>query len=103
MEFQSEVADLDCLLSMRLHPLIFAFNVSTPFVALNYADKVAQFITQTNRKEFLIDIQSADWSTNTLQAIESALEVETSANVLQEKFQSTLDDCYRQFTKWLAI
>ena len=103
VEFQSEVADLDCLLSMRLHPLIFAFNVSTPFVALNYADKVAQFITQTNRKEFLIDIQSADWSTNTLQAIESALEVETSANVLQEKFQSTLDDCYRQFTKWLAI
>ena len=58
---QAVIRELSLLVSMRLHPVIFAMNVATPFVAINYASKVREFCARTGLDEFLVEMNEPGW------------------------------------------
>ena len=103
VDYQRAVGELDYLMSMRLHPLIFAFNTNTPFVAFNYADKVVQFVGQVGEEEKLVDMYKDGWGSR-------AVELITRKNIVKPmhnngskiEFQYLLDESYQRFERWLA-
>ncbi|UCH34632.1 MAG: polysaccharide pyruvyl transferase family protein [Armatimonadota bacterium] len=54
---QAAISELDLLVGMRLHSLIFAANAGTPFIALSYDPKVDAFVAamKAERRCFAID------------------------------------------------
>ena len=45
-QIQAIVKRCNIMISMRLHPLIFAYNESVPYIAIDYADKVRNFCSE---------------------------------------------------------
>lgn len=70
-EIQGAIGSLHALVSMRLHPVIFAFNAGTPFVALNYASKVAEFCRRAGLDDRLVELKDG-WGEETLRRLDSA-------------------------------
>ncbi|MBT6068470.1 hypothetical protein HOG48_01815 [Candidatus Peregrinibacteria bacterium] len=54
----------DFLLGMRLHSLIFATLVGTPFIGLSYSEKVRNFARSLNLEDFVLSLKET--STDTL-------------------------------------
>lgn len=68
--FQSLVSKVTVLVSMRLHPLIFAVNCGVPFICFNYAEKVVQFSRQFSALEYMVDVNRSEWAAETLEKID---------------------------------
>lgn len=61
-ELQGIIGRLDFLVSMRLHPIIFAANTETRCAAINYAVKVEEFCRDLGLEEGLIPLDGPGWS-----------------------------------------
>ena len=53
----SLIAGAECLIGMRLHSLIIGACVNTPFLALSYSEKVANFTHELGLQQFGHDIE----------------------------------------------
>lgn len=53
----SLIANAQCTIGMRLHALIFSAHRHTPFIALNYSQKVANFLKELSLEEYGIDLE----------------------------------------------
>jgi polysaccharide pyruvyl transferase WcaK-like protein len=71
-EVQLAVGRAGLLISMRLHPVIFASNVATPAIALSYAAKVKAFCDQMGLGDWLIDLEQPDWAQAVLAKVDAA-------------------------------
>ena len=48
----------DYLIGMRLHSIIFATQLGKPFIALNYASKVYNYLEDLGLREYVVEIDS---------------------------------------------
>lgn len=56
-EFDIEILrQSDYLIGMRLHAIIFATQLGIPFIALNYASKVRNYVEDLDLAEFIVEI-----------------------------------------------
>ncbi len=60
-EVQAEIGACRALVSMRLHPVIFASNLGVPFVALNYANKVRSYCDHAGLGDWVVSIEGGAW------------------------------------------
>ena len=104
-QIQKLISQLNLLISMRLHPIIFANNTGTPYIALNYAEKVQQFCAQQNTLHRLVELKSKDWASETFEKAEDIINRKdkthtntTSTNILELK---KLDDAYKKLFTWV--
>jgi polysaccharide pyruvyl transferase WcaK-like protein len=51
------------LISFRMHPVLFAYVTGTPFVAMNYADKLQSLVECVGLDRWLVDL-AFDWPKN---------------------------------------
>lgn len=58
-EAEQEIANSKLLIGMRLHSLITALKTGTPFLAISYGEKIQNFLTDLNKNQSLITLQSA--------------------------------------------
>ena len=106
-EFQHEIAQLSCLISMRLHPLIFATNTGTPYIALNYATKVEELCAQFGTQTRLVSLDSDTWSDP---VIDRLIQDEQSSDqsdkllnyvaTIRQEHVKTLNKSYSRFLNW---
>jgi colanic acid/amylovoran biosynthesis protein len=62
----------DCVVGMRLHSLVLAASAGTPFLALGYDDKVADFAAEVGMSEHLVEIRPG-MATTLLEQVEALL------------------------------
>ncbi|MCB2059967.1 MAG: glycosyltransferase [Novosphingobium sp.] len=98
---QGCIAGAKALISMRLHPVIFASNVGTPFVALNYAGKVRAFCEQAGQCDRLVDLTDGKWASRALDVLDC--ETKPLQAAARARQQALLAEAYRQFFNWLRI
>jgi len=56
LEIQAIIGYCKGLISMRLHPLIFAINMKTPVLALNYDAKVQNFMKMIRQTDYCLPV-----------------------------------------------
>jgi len=104
-EFQERIGSLECLVSMRLHPLIFATNTSIQFIALNYASKVEQYVKQFESTELLVDIKDENWSQQVVEKISKLSDYENlivRRTEIKKQHDNLLTSFYADFDQWFA-
>lgn len=105
-QLQSEIGQLKLFISMRLHPVIFAFNSGTPFVALNYAPKVEQFCHETGIDSQLVDLNDNAWGRRISEFAELTLQQSTAfrrdCNAARAKVHARLSTAYDKLWRWLV-
>lgn len=69
-DIQGWIEAVDFLISMRLHPVIFASNVGTPMAALNYAAKVEAFCDDVDLRSHLIELDDGSWWSEALDLLD---------------------------------
>jgi polysaccharide pyruvyl transferase WcaK-like protein len=102
-QIQGAIAGLEALITMRLHPAIFAFNVGTPFVALNYAEKVAELCRRAGLEDRLVQL-TGDWGGESLRRLD-ATDPEPLRRRMAEahgRLATELEPAYQALWKWLA-
>jgi polysaccharide pyruvyl transferase WcaK-like protein/glycosyltransferase involved in cell wall biosynthesis len=100
-EVQEEIAGAGLLISMRLHPAIFASNVGTPVVAMNYAAKVQAFCSQAGIEQQLFELDGP-WFAAVLSAVD-ACDPETyraALRVSRPKLMQSLQSAYLVLSAW---
>lgn len=55
-EVKQTIGQAQMLVGMRLHSIIFATLTNTPFVAINYDDKVKSFVQRIGQEPFLLEM-----------------------------------------------
>jgi polysaccharide pyruvyl transferase WcaK-like protein len=105
-QIQGAIAGLEALISMRLHPMIFAFNVGTPFVALNYAEKVAEFCRRAGLEDRLVQLDG-DWGGESLRRLDAtdSIHAEALRRRMAEdhaRLAADLEPAYEALWEWLA-
>ena len=102
-EIQGAIGSLHALISMRLHPVIFAFNVGTPFVALNYASKVAEFCLRAGLEDRLVDLGDG-WGEETLRRFDSTDELALRSRMANShaRLAAELEPAYQALWTWLG-
>ena len=100
-EVQAHIAAAKALVSMRLHPLIFAYNVNTPFVALNCAAKIPAFCEQIGLRSRVVDIDTTEWAEDVLNLL-SIPAIGPTNETMRSELLSELDNSYRTFFNWLT-
>ena len=106
-EFQHEIAQLSCLISMRLHPLIFATNTGIPYIALNYATKVEELCAQFGTLERIVSLESDMWSDTVInrliadgQSSGQSHKLLNSVETVRQEHVQTLSKNYDRFLNW---
>jgi polysaccharide pyruvyl transferase CsaB len=56
-EIESSIADLDCVIGMRLHSAALAIKYKIPFLAIPYSDKVRSLLKDAGLDDLLISIE----------------------------------------------
>jgi polysaccharide pyruvyl transferase WcaK-like protein len=56
-EMKNLISSSAMLVGMRLHSIIFAVMTHTPFVAVNYDDKVKSFVERIGMEDYLIELE----------------------------------------------
>ena len=101
-QIQGTIARAKALISMRLHPLIFASNAGTPFVAVSYAKKVRAFCEQAGAGSRVLSLDDPAWPRKAAElAGEGADEAQFSAARAQQR--QSLSNAYSQFFHWLRL
>ncbi len=104
-EIQGVIEQIGRLVSMRLHPIIFAANSNTPFIALAYADKVREFCLDAGRAEWCVDLTQDSWDRYVLDAFDRQTEALAEAGLKTSESgrnpAASLDDAYRRLFSWL--
>ena len=59
-EIKGILGEMDMVLAMRLHALIFASAMAVPVLAISYSDKVAGFLTSIGQERWAIDLSEFD-------------------------------------------
>jgi len=101
-QVQQAIAGAGLLLSMRLHPVIFATNVGTPTIALNYATKVESFCKQAGIARWLVDLSAADWAKRVLAEVD-AMDADAFRKQLEcnrPAMLGALDGAYETLFSW---
>lgn len=102
-EVQGYIACARALVTMRLHPAIFASNAGTPFVALNYADKVKAFCDQAGFEDRLVDIRSSDWADKALDLLEGDSGLQPRHREMRSAQIGSLAAGYDRLFGWLGL
>jgi polysaccharide pyruvyl transferase WcaK-like protein len=98
---QGAIANLEVLIGMRLHPLIFAYNTHTPFVALEYAPKVRMFCERIGRQSALVSLERDDWADAAVANYDEQMQC-PAEDVPASHSASSLDRAYARFLDWLG-
>ena len=105
-DIQGVIERLVFLISMRLHPIIFASNVGTPMAALNYAVKVEEYCADVGLRDRLVDLSKDDWADATLTSVIAAEEDrEELVRRIHEGHNTVLERlvlAYDELERWLA-
>lgn len=56
-EMKNLISSSAMLVGMRLHSIIFAVMTNTPFVAVNYDDKVKSFVERIGMEDYLLELE----------------------------------------------
>jgi polysaccharide pyruvyl transferase WcaK-like protein/glycosyltransferase involved in cell wall biosynthesis len=102
-QIQGAIGSLDALISMRLHPAIFALNAGTPFVALDYAQKVAEFCRRAGLGDRLVALDG-DWGEEALRRLDD-FDGEALGRRMAEahaRLAAELESAYEALWAWLA-
>jgi polysaccharide pyruvyl transferase WcaK-like protein/GT2 family glycosyltransferase len=101
-QVQGVIEEAKAIVSMRLHPIIFASNVGTPFVALAYAAKVSAYCEQAGLGSRVVRLQADDWVERVLNLLDSIPDRQSAceARVCQ---QESLTRAYSEFFNWLRL
>lgn len=102
---QGEIAASAALVSMRLHPIIFATNSSVPFVALDYSDKVHSFCEQAGLADRIVELSDGDWAAAALKTLDRTLAspIAPAAEAQRTDQLAALDAGYDRLFDWLGI
>jgi hypothetical protein len=84
---------------MRLHGLILAALAGTPFIGINYADKIARVMAEIDASRQVVPIDIFDDATTSIDRLDSAIEAaekfdRTSLNAVRERLESLVDDLH---------
>lgn len=102
---QSIVGELELLISMRLHPLIFSINTGGRFIAINYAEKVKQLAIQFDSMDSLVGISNKDWGNDVIRKVEKELSESGAVekrNMIRGIQVSRLDEKYDLIDGWIG-
>ena len=102
-QVQGHIAAASALISMRLHPVIFASNSGVPFVALNYAEKVSAFCDQAAMGERVIDLTEPNWADAALARLDAESLDAEAVRSARASALSRLDDAYDRLVAWLGL
>lgn len=103
-QVQSLIKSLDILITMRLHPMIFAVNVDTPFIALNYAEKVSQLFKKIRANGSLVELDGSSWGKHVIDILNNtSSQIDTGSNIKNfgGKEGEILKTAYQDFKEWL--
>ena len=88
-ELMSLIGNLDLLIGIRLHALIFAALMHVPFIGISYDPKIDSFLQAVNEKAiFGLD----DFDEERYQYVSSRLD---TLNTLKKKYGPTLEDVFK--------
>ncbi|MGE5562868.1 MAG: glycosyltransferase [Bacillota bacterium] len=101
-QVQSVIGQAKALISMRLHPLIFASNVETPFVAIAYAEKVGAYCAQAGAASRLLSIRDADWPSKAGALLAEPVDERQTSDARNRQARA-LANAYSEFFRWLDL
>jgi polysaccharide pyruvyl transferase WcaK-like protein len=101
-EIQAMIGAAKALVSMRLHPLVFASNAGTPFVAIAYAKKVRAFCEQSGAASRVLSLDDPHWPAKAIGLLDEPLDEAAASDARNRQFRS-LDHAYSQFFRWLRL
>ncbi len=101
-QVQGHIAASSALISMRLHPVIFASNCDTRFVALNYAAKVRAFCKQAGYEDRVIELDDPCWADAVLQKLGQPPEDATEISSHRSAQIASLNSGYQMLEHWLS-
>jgi len=95
------IKNLDILIGMRLHSLIFSSAVGTPFIGINYAPKIENFVNSLNLQSCLINLNKINIKT-LKNKLEKILSKKVSIkNTLLKKIKNTKNNSEKTFSYFL--
>ncbi|MFD1156251.1 glycosyltransferase [Roseovarius aestuarii] len=100
-QVQGHIAASSALISMRLHPVIFASNCNTRFVALNYAAKVRAFCHQAGFDDQVVELDDPCWADEVLKKLGRSPEHVSDASSARTTQIDALNDGYHVLEQWL--
>ncbi|MTI02418.1 glycosyltransferase [Roseibium sp. RKSG952] len=101
-QVQGHIAASSALISMRLHPVIFASNSSTPFVALNYAAKVRAFCKQAGYEDRVVELNDPCWADTVLQKLDQPTKDAVQISSIRSTQIAALNSGYQLLEQWLS-
>ena len=99
-EIQATIGQAKALISMRLHPLIFATNEGTPLVAIAYAKKVRAFCEQAGVAPNPFARRPAMAGQGDQASGREVLDLEKAKDARSRQHRA-LGHAYSQFFRWL--
>lgn len=101
-QVQGHIAASSALISMRLHPVIFASNCDTRFVALNYAAKVRAFCNQAGFDDQVVELNDPCWANAVLKKLGRPPENVSCISSARATQIDALNDGYQVLDQWLS-
>lgn len=101
-QIQGHIAASSALISMRLHPVIFASNCGTPFVALNYAAKVRAFCEKAECADRVVELNQIDWAQEVMRVLETQTTHPASVSAARSAQIDALTHGYELLDNWLS-
>ncbi|MEL7089904.1 MAG: polysaccharide pyruvyl transferase family protein, partial [Planctomycetota bacterium] len=102
-EVQGHIAKAKHLISMRLHPVIFATNCGVHFVSLNYAAKVRAFCEQAGLGERVVELGQTGWAQDVLARLDLPPIDDTKARAARAEQLLKVNAAYEALLGWLKI
>ena len=101
-QVQGHIAASAALISMRLHPVIFASNCGTPFVALNYAAKVRAFCEQAGFVDRIVELSDPNWADAVLHRLDAQPQAPENIASARAAQIEALGNGYQLLDNWLS-
>ena len=102
-EVQGHIATAEHLISMRLHPVIFATNCGVSFVSLNYATKVRAFCEQAGLADRVVELGRKGWAQDVITLLDTAIQDPSGAKAAQAAQRVQVNAAYDRLFSWLNI
>jgi polysaccharide pyruvyl transferase WcaK-like protein len=100
----NEIANVDVVLSMRFHGLIFATMVGTPFLALSNKGKCSLYCEQEGLKDFFIELEEINPQKIALAHMQVNAHASHDLRAIAYKNQHLVDAGFEEVCKkWLNI
>ncbi len=94
-------SEADFVLGMRLHSILTAIKTETPFIAINYAPKVKNFLEYTKLKDLIVETSSPDFKNKFKEVSEQKEKIIERLRIFNEQSKKRHEEIIKELAKTL--